>query len=66
MEGAIYPNVVVPEEFRALYRERYRDQVQVSFAYNAYVVAKMILGIKRSTTAPLAADLVNTEMSKII
>lgn len=41
MNGAVYPNLEVPEEFAASYRERFGNDAQIAYAYNAYIFAKL-------------------------
>lgn len=38
MQGAVYPNLHVPQEFRARYRSAFAKDSQISYAYNAYTL----------------------------
>jgi len=40
MEGAIFPNIEVPKLFVDAYTEKYGNNNQISYAYNAYLFAK--------------------------
>lgn len=41
MEGAFYPNGLVPENFAKLYLQKYKNDNQIAYAYNAFVFAKL-------------------------
>ncbi len=41
MEGAFYPNGLVPETFSRLYLQKYKTDNQIAYAYNAFVFAKL-------------------------
>ncbi len=43
MNGAKYPNLDMPEDFRARYIEKFGNDLQISYAYNAYTTAKFLL-----------------------
>ncbi len=38
MQGAVYPNLRVPEDFRERYRSTFAKDSQISYAYNAYTL----------------------------
>jgi hypothetical protein len=38
MQGAVYPNLHVPEDFRARYRSTFDKDSQISYAYNSYTL----------------------------
>ena len=44
IEGAVYPNIFVPNEFRDQYRTRFGKDSQMSYAYNSYVVGRWFFG----------------------
>jgi branched-chain amino acid transport system substrate-binding protein len=39
IEGAVYPNIRVPQEFLAKYQKKYGNDAQIAYAYNAYQFA---------------------------
>ena len=43
IEGALYPNLLVPSDFRSRYRARFGKDSQVAYAYNSYVVGRWFL-----------------------
>lgn len=43
MEGAVFPDLAVTEAFRDKYLKRFGNNVQISFAANAYDVGKLVL-----------------------
>jgi branched-chain amino acid transport system substrate-binding protein len=43
IEGALYPNLLVPADFRSRYRARFAKDSQVAYAYNSYVVGRWFL-----------------------
>jgi ABC-type branched-subunit amino acid transport system substrate-binding protein len=45
MEGALSPNLVVPDSFRELYVKMYGNDTQLSYAYNAYETFGIISGL---------------------
>lgn len=42
MQGAIFANIKVPDQFRTRYVSQYRNESQLAFAYNGYIVAKWL------------------------
>lgn len=42
MDGAVFPILYVPEEFSVRYEETFGNNLHMTFAYNAYFVAKLI------------------------
>jgi ABC-type branched-subunit amino acid transport system substrate-binding protein len=42
LEGALYPNNIIDEEFRGRYLERFRNEAQIKFGAEGYDVAMMI------------------------
>ena len=60
MQASVYPNLLVPQEFAENYRNRFENENQIAFAYNAYCMAKMLakefgkLMAKPSTTQILS------------
>ncbi|RIL07083.1 MAG: hypothetical protein DCC75_10295, partial [Proteobacteria bacterium] len=47
MQGAVFPNVEVPEEFRTRYREMFGNDLQLAYGYNAYITFKAIAQLVR-------------------
>jgi branched-chain amino acid transport system substrate-binding protein len=45
MEGALYPNFQMPTWFAEEYVERYKNDAQISYAYNGYAWAAVAAGI---------------------
>lgn len=64
MIGARYHNLIIPEEFHARYLKEFGNDVQVSYAYNAYVTAKFLfenveqLNLLRSNGGNLRDELI--------
>jgi len=36
MDGAVYPNIFVPQKFQELYSKKFGNDIQIAYAYNAY------------------------------
>lgn len=43
MVGSKYPNLVMPEEFGARYLSQFGNDLEISYAYNAYTTAKFLI-----------------------
>jgi ABC-type branched-subunit amino acid transport system substrate-binding protein len=59
IEGAVYPNIFVPSEFRDRYRANYGKDSQIAYAYNAYVVGRWFFaafGKGRGVTSTTVLD----------
>lgn len=52
IEGAVFPDLAVKDQFHKRYLERFGDDVQVAFAANAYDVATLVAENFSDTEAP--------------
>lgn len=50
MDGAVYPNILVPEGFASKYREVFKNDTQVAYAYNSYEFALAAANVFKSIT----------------
>jgi ABC-type branched-subunit amino acid transport system substrate-binding protein len=61
IEGAVFPDTAVKPDFRTRYKERFGNDIQISFAANAYDVAVLIA---ENFGVAGAAELSNIEVLK--
>ena len=59
MEGALYPNIAVPEEFHAAYKKRFGNDTQIAYAYNAFESALLIAKIAAEAPTARGAKLLD-------
>lgn len=60
MYDAVYPNLDIPEEFSNRYIKEFGNDLQISYAYNAYVTAYFLLSNIELFTNKKNEDLLNT------
>lgn len=56
MEGAYYPNGLVPRDFANLYLQKYRNDNQIAYAYNAFTFVKLSRILFRNVDRQIDAD----------
>lgn len=45
INNSVFPTIDVPKSFRDKYLAKYKNSIQVPFAYNAYIMAKIVAGV---------------------
>jgi ABC-type branched-subunit amino acid transport system substrate-binding protein len=66
MEGLVYPNNSVNDEFRKRYESRYGNVNQITFAGSAYDLAILIGEIASKTPGKITSDTIQAELEKPI
>ena len=56
LEGAVYPNFTVPADFAKAYLSSYGNDYQISYAYNAYIFAKISAAVLPKGEQKMSAE----------
>jgi ABC-type branched-subunit amino acid transport system substrate-binding protein len=65
MEGAVYPNLKIPEEFSRKYLEKHGNDAQVAYAYNAYEFARTSALVFPEPITPLSSEAIIPRYLKV-
>lgn len=58
MDGAVYPNIAVPQDFADAYLKKYGNDNQIAYAFNAYTFAKLASDIFGKQQGELDGDMI--------
>jgi ABC-type branched-subunit amino acid transport system substrate-binding protein len=56
MHGALYPNFEIPEWFEDEYRQRFKNDAQISYAYNGYAWAIITAHVFKSVSGKISSE----------
>lgn len=56
LEGAVYPNFTVPADFANAYQAKFGNDYQISYAYNAYIFAKISAAVLPKSEQNISAE----------
>jgi branched-chain amino acid transport system substrate-binding protein len=58
MQGAVYPNLQVPSDFVQRYVERFGNNAQISYAYDAYELARYTASLFPQSESPPSREMI--------
>lgn len=65
MEGAVYPNTVPSEEFHRTYKEKFGNDIQIAYAYNAYIVINIVVDLFTNKQKRLDSEEIITALRNV-